>query len=330
MPQPEVVDVLASGDPVAAFARAHRAACLVALPTSGTAGMPRTIVRTTRSWVDSFPYVSDLLGFGPASRVWIPGPLTATMNLFAAAHADWAGASRVEVQDHPTHAHLTPTALRREIATRSDQLAGVHVLVAGDRLDRATYDAARDAGVLVSHYYGAAELSFVAWGHHAEDLRPFPGVEVSARDGQLWVRSPYLCEAYLEAEVTPRRDDGGWMTVGDRGDLTDGLVTVHGREGGITTGGATVLVADVERLLRRHTSGDVVVVGVPHPDLGQVVAAAVSAEDDVDGLGAVARRLLAPAQQPRRWVHLDPLPLTVHGKVDRVAVAAFVTAGAHR
>ena len=30
------------------------------------------------------------------------------------------------------------------------------------------------------YYYGAAELSFVAWGSHADDLRPFPEVEGTA------------------------------------------------------------------------------------------------------------------------------------------------------
>jgi len=89
MPQPEIVDVLGSADPRRAFADAHRAGRLIGLTTSGTAGRPRTVVRTTRSWADSFPYVADLLGLGPGSRVWVPGPLTATMNLFAAVHAAW-------------------------------------------------------------------------------------------------------------------------------------------------------------------------------------------------------------------------------------------------
>lgn len=328
-PLPEIVDVLGSGDPRVAFTDAHRADRLIALATSGTAGRPRTVVRTTRSWVDSFPFVAELLGLGPASRVWIPGPLSATLNLFAAVHADWAGATRVDGPREASHAHVTPSALRRELADRPADLAGVHVLVAGDRLDRSTYDAARAAGARVSHYYGAAELSFVAWGDHADALQPFPGVEVSMRQGELWVRSPYVCEGYLEADQTLRRDDDGWVTVGDRGEVADGLVTVLGRAGGITTGGATVLVADVEHVLRGHAAGEVVVVGVPHPDLGEVVAGVVSRRDDLAHLREVSRRVLAPAQRPRRWLHLDPLPLTENGKVDRAAVTAMV-AGASR
>ena len=53
------------------------------------------------------------------------------------------------------------------------------VTVAGDRLTARLRDRARAAGAEVSHYYGAAELSFVAWGQHAGDLRPFPDVETA-------------------------------------------------------------------------------------------------------------------------------------------------------
>jgi len=323
MPGSEIVDVLVSGYPRCAFAKAHRDGCLLRLTTSGTVGRPRTVVRTTRSWVDSFPCVAGLLELGPTSRVWIPGPPTATMNLFAGVHADWAGAKLVDGPEEATHAHMTPPALRRQLARRPGDLAGVHVVTAGDRLDRPTHDAARAAGAQVSHYYGAAELSFVAWGEHADGLRPFPGVEVAARDGELWVRSPYVSEGYLEPDHVLRRDADGWMTVGDRGRVEDGLVTVLGREGGITTGATTVLVADVEHLLRRHAIGEVAVLGVPHPDLGEVVVAVVSRRDDLQSLRTVSRQLLDPPQRPRRWLHIDPLPLTDNGKIDRSAVATM-------
>lgn len=324
---PDAVHILAWPDPVAAFARAHEAGRPVALDTSGTTGRRRTVVRTTRSWVLSFPHVSALLRLDRSSRVWIPGPLSATANLFAAVHADWAGASRVDGPEDATHAYLTPTALRREVTTRAGAMAGLQVLAAGDGLDRATYDAAGDAGARVSHYYGAAELSFVAWGAHAGQLRPFPGVEVSARDAELWVRSPYLCDGYVEPGLAPRRDADGWMTVGDRGQITGELVTVRGRAGGITTGGMTVLVADIEHLLRQHAYGEVLVVGAPHPELGQVVVAVVSEHEDVRRLRAATRRLLLPGQRPRRWVRLAAFPMTANGKIDRAAVAAQVAGG---
>ena len=317
----EAVDVLAAADPLAAFADARSHGRLLALSTSGTAGRRRTILRTTASWVDSFSHVSELLRLDGSSRVWVPGPLTATMNLFAVAHAAWAGASLARPEE-ATHAHLTPSVLGRELAHRPEVLSGVHVVVAGDRLEPATYDAARGTGARVSHYYGAAELSFVAWGDHADALRPFPGVEVVARDSELWVRSPYTCLGYREPDQRLRRDEDGWTTVGDRGTVADGHVRVLGRAGGVTTGGATVMVADIEHRLREHARGEVAVAGVPHPDLGEVVVAVVTCREDVAALRSRARHSLAPAERPRRWVHLAALPLTPGGKLDRVALAA--------
>jgi long-chain acyl-CoA synthetase len=135
-----------------------------------------------------------------ASRVWVPGPLSASMNLFAAAHAAWAGAEVVAKPAGATHGHLTPWTLRRQLADDPRALFGLHLVVAGDRLSRSLQEAAASAGAQVSHYYGAAELSFVAWGAHAEVLRPFSGVEVEARNGELWVRSRYVCERYAEPE----------------------------------------------------------------------------------------------------------------------------------
>jgi long-chain acyl-CoA synthetase len=160
----------------------------VALGTSGTSGAPRAVVRSTGSWVDSFAHVSALTGLDGRSRVWVPGPPAATMNLFAAVHARWAGAELVASPRDATHAHLTPTALHRLL---DDGAAppGLTVVVAGDRLDNALGARATDAGLEVHHYYGAAELSFVAWGREPGALTPFPGVEVEVRDSDIWVRS---------------------------------------------------------------------------------------------------------------------------------------------
>lgn len=327
MPPSELLDVLAAPDPLAVLAAADPDD-LLAFRTAGTGGQARTVLRTSRSWTASYAHVSGLLGMTPESRVWVPGPLSASMNLFAAAHASWAGAEVVAQPSDASHAHLTPWLLRRQLADDPAVLSGLHLVVAGDRLSSELRDAAAGVGARVSHYYGAAELSFVAWGEHAGSLRPFPGVEVAARDGELWVRSPYVCAGYAEPGPVLRRDPDGWLTVGDRGEVRPvdegGLVTVFGRAGGVTTAGATVLEADIEHALRLEASGEVAVVGVPHPDLGQVVAAVVTDRDDVARLQEVSRRVLAPQQQPRRWFHLTALPLTGNGKVDKAAIVRAV------
>ena len=325
---PRIREIASAADPVAAVLDAHEHGDLICLQTSGTTNRPRSVVRTTASWVDSFPHVTHLTGIERRSRVWVPGPLAATMSLFAAVHARTVGATLVDAPDGATHAHLTPATLLTALYGGAD-LRGVHLVVAGDRLSRDAAARATAGGARTSHYYGAAELSFVAWGSSEEDLRPFPGVEVQIRADAIWVRSPYLSLGYDGGVDGPfAMDDDGFATVGDRGSLDQGLLTVTGRGTELVlTGGATVLVADVEEALRRATGSDVVVVGVPHPRLGHLVGAVVTDPAASVRLHAVARAELTPAQRPRLWFSVPSLPVTAGGKVDRTALSALAAAG---
>jgi long-chain acyl-CoA synthetase len=319
-----VHDVLATPDPVRAFLDAHAAGDLVSLRTSGTSGAPRSVLRTTESWVCSFGHVAALTGLDATSQVWVPGPLSSTMNLFAAVHAAFVGASTVASPAGVTHAQLTPRALDRALDQGID-LVDVHVVVAGDRLSPAGALRARQAGARVSHYYGAAELSFVAWGSDEANLNPFPEVETSVREGVLWVRSPYLCRGYDGRPGPFRRGSDGFATVGDRGCLTDSLVRVLGRgTEAVTTGGATVLVADVESVLRPVVAGEVVAIGLPHRELGSVLAAVLTDADELPAARSAARSGLAGPHRPRLWFHVAELPVTVSGKVDRVALTEML------
>ena len=255
--------------------------------------------------------------------MWVPGPLAATMNLFAAVHARFTGVPVVDGPEAATHVHLTPARLRRLLHDGVD-LAGRHLVVAGDRLDPALADRAARAGARTSHYYGAAELSFVAWGRDATDLRPFPGVDVGVREGTVWVRSRYLCTA-VTGSRGPFRRDGGFASVGDRGWWDGSRLVVHGRgDDAVTVGGTTVLVADVEAVLRPVAHGEVVAVGLPHADLGQLVAVALTDASEFPRVRAAARSVLQGAARPRLWFAVDELPLTTAGKLDRAALVRLL------
>jgi acyl-CoA synthetase (AMP-forming)/AMP-acid ligase II len=180
----------------------------------------------------------------------------------------------------------------------------------------------------VSHYYGTAELSFVAWGTCEEDLRPFPGAQLDVRGDEIWVRSPYLCDGYTGTPGPLRRDEDGFATVGDRGALEHGVLTVWGRgTDSVTTGGATVLVDDVERALRPFSRGALSVLGTPHAVLGEVVTAVLTTPSDLPAASAAARTLLPAEQRPRRWFSIEALPMTAAGKVDRRGLADLLARG---
>lgn len=332
-----MVDVAACPDPVAAVLAAYRHGSRLLLRTSGTTSAARVVVRSTESWFDSFDAVSELFDADAAARVWLPGPLSATMNLFAAVHAAHVGATSACGPAAATHVHLTPAVLRRLLAQEPATLTGMRVIVAGDALPARLYEQATQHAAMVRHYYGAAEFSLVACGPHAGELRTFPGVDVAEWDGELWVRSPYVCDGYLGddeivRDAAPlRRACGGWATVGDRGELSDGRVVVAGRGGDtVLTGGATVPVAEVEPVLRAAADGEVWVVGLPHAHLGQVLTAVLSDAADHETVRAHARRKLPATHRPRRWFLLEcPAPTTAAGKVDPEALRDLVAAGTH-
>lgn len=311
--------ILNEADPVAAFVAAHAAAELIGLPTSGTTQRPRMVVRTTASWVRSFAAVSELAHLDAAARVWIPGPLTATMNLFAAVHAQAVDAVRVSHAANATHLQLTPAALHGLVDTGAE-LADRTAVVAGDALRPALRERAERAGLRVAHYYGSAELSFVGWGSDAASLRPFPGVDVAVKNGVLWARSPFLADRVDGPPGPFRRDPDGFATVGDRGGWEQDRLVVAGRDDAVVTGGKTVLLADVEAALQQGLAGQVTVLGLQHPALGAVVVAVLT--DDADRVPAQAAAASLGASRPRRWFVRTALPLTQAGKVDRRALAA--------
>nr|WP_246095137.1 class I adenylate-forming enzyme family protein [Streptomyces roseicoloratus] len=121
--------------------------------------------------------------------------------------------------------------------------------------------------------------------HPAGAGRPTPVTEVriEAPDaggvGELWLRGQSLVRGYWGDEEATRAafTADGWFRTGDLARIDDGRVTVVDRlKDMVVRGGENVYCVEVEGVLHDHP--DVVeaaVVGVPHPVLGEEVAAVV-------------------------------------------------------
>jgi long-chain acyl-CoA synthetase len=144
--------------------------------------------------------------------------------------------------------------------------------------------------------------------------------------GELWVRGPNVIPGYWRnAAATEAAFGGGWFRTGDLGYRDDeGFIHVVDRiKDVIIRGGENVYGAEVEAALLEHPAvRDAALIGLPHPDWGEEVAAIlqVRPQDLRDSLAAEIRASLegrlARFKIPTavRLTDLD-LPRTATGKI---------------
>lgn len=238
---------------------------------------------------------------------------------------------------------LVPTQLLRllddpEAATALAQFDGV--LVGGAACPPALVVRARTAGVAVTLTYGMSETS----GGCVYDGTPLTGVTVRAdEDGRVHLGGDTLASGYLgdpgrTAQAFVTDATGRWFRTDDAGHQDpSGCWHVDGRlDDVITTGGLKVAPRLVEdALVSLPGVAEAVVVAVPDPQWGQVVAAALvttagqHAEPPltVSAVRESLRGILPAHALPRRLLVLDELPLRGPGKPDRGAVAVRFAAG---
>ncbi|MFR9807226.1 class I adenylate-forming enzyme family protein [Pseudonocardia sp. RS010] len=201
----------------------------------------------------------------------------------------------------------------------------------------------RFAGVRsrVGSLYGLTEAGGVLAAGSGKDITSRPGavgkalpvVELTIRNpgpdgvGEIGARTPTMTGGYL-GDPEPITDADGWIFSGDLGRIDDeGWLYVTGRSKDIVIrGGENIAAAHVESSLATHPEvAEVAVVPLPHPDLGEEVAAAVvlrpGATAAPDELAAHAGRVLARHEVPSRWwLHPGPLPTNASGKILRRTV----------
>ncbi|MCZ2402653.1 AMP-binding protein [Paenarthrobacter sp. Z7-10] len=189
--------------------------------TSGTSAVPKGFSRSRGSWQVSFDRSIDYFGLAQDDVTLAPGPLSASLNLYALAECLYAGAPFVTlpafdlaevfrcISGYGVTRLVVAPAMLRMIAERGNlantphtaapsaaapQGAGIRSIIsAGARLDAHTLAAARRwaPNATIFEYYGASELGFLAAARldpGAPDQRTgtavgpaFPGVQLSIR-----------------------------------------------------------------------------------------------------------------------------------------------------
>jgi long-chain acyl-CoA synthetase len=196
-------------------------------------------------------------------------------------------------------------------------------------------------GCKVLEGYGLSETSPVACQNRPDRERrpgsigiPIEGVEMKIVDergeelpagevGEILIRGPNVMKGYWrnpEATAATIRD--GWLHSGDLGRRdSDGYFFVVDRiKDLVIRGGYNVFPREVEEVIYEHPAvREAAVVGVPDPELGEEVGAAVvlrdGAEASSEEIAAFVKERLAAYKYPRRVWFLNELPKGPTGKI---------------
>lgn len=232
-----------------------------------------------------------------------------------------------------------PSLPDRDVSSVRSLAVGGSALPPGllDRMQQAFPNASRH----VSQVYGLTEAGGTLTATSARDEaasrpgmvgRPMPLVDLRIHDpdesgvGEILARTATQMTGYLGADSDDVIDSEGWLHTGDLGRLDDeGRLYLVGRSKDlIIRGGENVAAAHVEHILGSCPGVlEVAVVGLPHEDLGEEVAAVVvvGADRDADAsdeLSAHAKQHLAYFERPSRWwIRHEGLPVNSVGKVDK-------------
>ena len=152
----------------------------------------------------------------------------------------------------------------------------------------------------------------------------------SGEEGEVVTRGPNVTLGY---ENNPKANEAGfafgWFHTGDQGFMDeDGYLKITGRlKEIINRGGEKVSPREVDEILMDHPAvAQVVCFGMPHPKLGEEVAACVvlregQAASERDLQTFVAARA-ADYKVPKKILFMDEIPKGATGKLQRIGLAA--------
>jgi acyl-CoA synthetase (AMP-forming)/AMP-acid ligase II len=147
--------------------------------------------------------------------------------------------------------------------------------------------------------------------------------------GEVVIRGANVTAGY-ENNPTANADSftNGWFRTGDQGLIDEeGYLTIKGRlKEIINRGGEKISPREVDEVLMQHPAvRQVVTFGMPHPKLGEEVAAAVVLRQGIEAgepeLRDFVRKRLANFKVPRKILIVAEIPKGATGKLQRIGLA---------
>ncbi|HZU72387.1 MAG TPA: class I adenylate-forming enzyme family protein [Acidimicrobiales bacterium] len=190
-------------------------------------------------------------------------------------------------------------------------------------------------GMTETNAYGPQNNGADYLAHPTSTGRATPILQIEVRDedgnplptgerGEIWFKGPNLIRGYWgKPEATAETIVDGWLRSGDIGRIDDeGFIYVEDRaKDMVLRGGENVYCAEVEAAIYEHPAVyEAAVFGLPHPRLGEEVAAVVYPKPgrtlDAAELTEFLRPHLAPFKIPSRIeIVATQLPRNASGKI---------------
>jgi len=287
------------------------------IATSGTTGLPKGVVHTHKSIHASTTAAGSRLGCDSNDHWLACLPLAHVGGLSVLLRArqyeseltivDGVEQSSVDsaINKGANLTSLVPTALHK-----LDVSGFRAVLVGGSAI-------LSDLPANAITTYGLTETM----GGIAYDGRALDGVAIRlGNSAEIQIQGEMLFRAYRDG--TEPKDENGWFTTGDLGEIKDGVLTLHGRKDDlINTGGYKVWPKLVESSINQIDGViDCVVMGLPDAKWGQVVCTWIVLQNrelplKLEDVRRHIKESLPDYCAPKQIFIVDQIPRSVLGKV---------------
>ncbi|MEX2489277.1 MAG: arsenate reductase (thioredoxin) [Pseudomonadales bacterium] len=330
------------------------------LYSSGTTGHPKGIMLSHRNLYDNAATLADAWGFTKDDTLLHALPIFHVHGLFVAIGCVLASGARMRwlaqynvadvLQSLPQCTVMmgVPTYYTRLLYNADfgrQPCDNMRLFISGSApLLEETFAAFRErTGRTILERYGMSETGMNTSNPLQGERKagtvgpPLPGVELRIVDdqdkplpvneiGHIQVRGSNVFQGYWRMPDKTAEDftDDCFFRTGDQGRIDeDGYVSIVGRaKDMIISGGLNVYPKEVELVLDDIDGvRESAVVGVPHPDFGEAVVAAVVLEEGVEldeqFIVAFARDRLANFKVPKKVFFVDVLPRNTMAKVQK-------------
>lgn len=197
--------------------------------------------------------------------------------------------------------------------------------------------------------YGMTEIGMALSNPYDGERRaghvgqPLPGVKIRLVDesgekvakgeqGEIQVKGAAVFKEYWQkAEATQKAfTEDGWFQTGDMSIFQDGYYKILGRNSVdiIKSGGYKISALEIESVMLRYPGIKAcAVVGIPNEEWGEVVAASIVKESEIDTvkLSTWLKNELPGYKIPRKFAFQDDLPRNTLGKVTKNEVKKLWT-----